>query len=53
MVAGDAKASAVDVRDVAEVAVVALTLAGHEGKIYDLIPISFSDATLRPPQPPL
>lgn len=34
--AGDAKVSAVDVRDVAEVAVAALTEAGHEGKIYDL-----------------
>jgi uncharacterized protein YbjT (DUF2867 family) len=34
--AGDAKVSAVDVRDVAEVAVAALMEAGHEGKIYEL-----------------
>jgi uncharacterized protein YbjT (DUF2867 family) len=34
--AGDAKVSAVDVRDIAEVAVAALTESGHEGKIYDL-----------------
>jgi uncharacterized protein YbjT (DUF2867 family) len=34
--AGDAKVSAVDVRDIAEVAVAALTEAGHEGKIYEL-----------------
>ncbi|MBD2309601.1 SDR family oxidoreductase [Chroococcidiopsis sp. FACHB-1243] len=34
--AGDAKVSAIDVRDVAEVAVAALTETGHEGKIYDL-----------------
>ena len=34
--AGDAKVSAVDVRDIAEVAVAALTETGHEGKIYDL-----------------
>lgn len=33
---GDAKVSAVDVRDIADVAVAALTEAGHEGKIYDL-----------------
>jgi uncharacterized protein YbjT (DUF2867 family) len=33
---GDAKVSVVDVRDIAEVAVVALTETGHEGKIYDL-----------------
>jgi len=32
---GDAKVSAVDVRDIADVAV-ALTKTGHEGKIYDL-----------------
>lgn len=34
--AGDAKVSTVDVRDIAEVAVAALTETGHEGKIYDL-----------------
>src|SRR5215213_9455860 len=34
--AGDAKVSAVDVRDIAEVAVDALTESGHEGKLYDL-----------------
>lgn len=34
--AGDAKVSAVDVRDIAEVAAAALTQTGHEGKIYDL-----------------
>ncbi|PSB06984.1 NAD(P)-dependent oxidoreductase [Pleurocapsa sp. CCALA 161] len=34
--AGDAKVSAVDVRDIAEVAVAALTESGHEGRIYDL-----------------
>lgn len=34
--AGDAKVSAVDVRDIAEVAVAALTESGHEGKIYEL-----------------
>jgi uncharacterized protein YbjT (DUF2867 family) len=34
--AGDAKVSAVDVRDIAEVAVAALTESGHEGKLYDL-----------------
>jgi uncharacterized protein YbjT (DUF2867 family) len=34
--AGEAKVSVVDVRDIAEVAVAALTEAGHEGKIYDL-----------------
>jgi uncharacterized protein YbjT (DUF2867 family) len=34
--AGDAKVSAVDVRDIAEVAVAALTEAGHEGEIYEL-----------------
>jgi len=34
--ADDAKVSVVDVRDIAEVAVAALTEAGHEGKIYDL-----------------
>lgn len=34
--ASDAKVSAVDVRDIAEVAVAALTEAGHEGKIYEL-----------------
>jgi uncharacterized protein YbjT (DUF2867 family) len=33
---GDAKVSAVDVRDIADVAVAALTKTGHEGKIYDL-----------------
>jgi uncharacterized protein YbjT (DUF2867 family) len=33
---GDAKVSVVDVRDIAEVAVVALTETGHEGKIYNL-----------------
>jgi uncharacterized protein YbjT (DUF2867 family) len=34
--AGDAKVSVVDVRDIADVAVAALTESGHEGKIYDL-----------------
>lgn len=34
--ASDAKVSAVDTRDIAEVAVAALTETGHEGKIYDL-----------------
>lgn len=34
--AGDAKVSIVDVRDIAEVAVAALTETGHEGKIYEL-----------------
>jgi uncharacterized protein YbjT (DUF2867 family) len=34
--AGDAKVSAVDVRDIADVAVAALTESGHEGKIYEL-----------------
>jgi uncharacterized protein YbjT (DUF2867 family) len=34
--ANEAKVSAVDVRDIAEVAVATLTDAGHEGKIYDL-----------------
>jgi uncharacterized protein YbjT (DUF2867 family) len=34
--AGEAKVSAVDVRDIADVAVAALTETGHEGKIYDL-----------------
>lgn len=34
--ASDAPVSAVDVRDIAEVAVAALTETGHEGKIYDL-----------------
>lgn len=34
--ASDGKVSAVDVRDIAEVAVAALTAAGHEGKIYEL-----------------
>lgn len=34
--AGDAKVSMVDVRDIAEVAVAALTGPGHEGKTYDL-----------------
>lgn len=33
---GDAKVSTVDVRDIADVAVAALTEAGHEGKIYTL-----------------
>lgn len=33
---GDAKVSIVDVRDIADVAVVALTESGHEGKIYNL-----------------
>jgi uncharacterized protein YbjT (DUF2867 family) len=32
----DAKVSTVDVRDIADVAVAALTETGHEGKIYDL-----------------
>jgi uncharacterized protein YbjT (DUF2867 family) len=34
--AGDAKVSIVDVRDIADVAVAALTESGHEGKTYDL-----------------
>jgi uncharacterized protein YbjT (DUF2867 family) len=34
--AGEAKVSAVDVRDIADVAVAALTEAGHEGKLYEL-----------------
>src|SRR5918999_1373958 len=34
--AGDAKVSIVDVRNIADVAVAALTEPGHEGKIYDL-----------------
>ncbi|GAA6617652.1 SDR family oxidoreductase [Scytonema sp. NUACC26] len=34
--AGEAKVSVVDVRDIADVAVAALTESGHEGKIYDL-----------------
>jgi uncharacterized protein YbjT (DUF2867 family) len=33
---GDATVSAVDVRDIAEVAAAALTEAGHEGATYDL-----------------
>jgi uncharacterized protein YbjT (DUF2867 family) len=34
--AGDARVSVVDVRDVAAVAVAALTRSGHEGKTYDI-----------------
>ena len=34
--ASDARVSVVDVRDVAAVAVAALTRTGHEGKTYDL-----------------
>jgi uncharacterized protein YbjT (DUF2867 family) len=34
--AGDARVSVVDVRDIAGVAVAALTRSGHEGKTYDL-----------------
>jgi uncharacterized protein YbjT (DUF2867 family) len=34
--AGDAKVSAVDVRDIADVTVAALTESGHEGKLYEL-----------------
>lgn len=34
--AGDAPVSFVDTRDVGEVAAVALTSAGHEGRVYDL-----------------
>jgi uncharacterized protein YbjT (DUF2867 family) len=34
--AGDAKVSTVDVRDIAEVAVAALTESGHKGKCYEL-----------------
>jgi uncharacterized protein YbjT (DUF2867 family) len=34
--AGDARVSVVDVRDVAAVAVAALTKSGHEGKTYDI-----------------
>ena len=33
---GDAKVSVVDVRDIATVAVAALTQSGHEGKAYDI-----------------
>ncbi len=33
---GDAKVSMIDVRDIADVAIAALTEPGHEGKIYDL-----------------
>ena len=33
---GDARVSLVDVRDVAAVAVAALTEDGHEGRIYDI-----------------
>jgi uncharacterized protein YbjT (DUF2867 family) len=33
---GDAKASHVDVRDIATIAVAALAQSGHEGKIYDI-----------------
>jgi uncharacterized protein YbjT (DUF2867 family) len=34
--AGDAKVSVIDLRDIAHVAVAALTEAGHEGELYDL-----------------
>jgi uncharacterized protein YbjT (DUF2867 family) len=34
--AGDSRVSIVDVRDIAAIAVVALTEAGHEGKTYDI-----------------
>lgn len=34
--AGDGRVSVVDLRDIAEVAVAALTESGHEGKIYEL-----------------
>jgi uncharacterized protein YbjT (DUF2867 family) len=34
--AGDARVSAVDVRDIAEVAALALTQSGHEGRTYDI-----------------
>jgi uncharacterized protein YbjT (DUF2867 family) len=34
--AGDARVSVIDLRDIADVAVAALTEAGHEGKLYDL-----------------
>ncbi|APW61550.1 SDR family oxidoreductase [Paludisphaera borealis] len=34
--AGDARVSLIDIRDLADVAVAALTASGHEGKIYDL-----------------
>lgn len=33
---GDAKVSLIDVRDIADAAIAALTKTGHEGKIYDL-----------------
>ncbi|MBW4689351.1 MAG: SDR family oxidoreductase [Komarekiella atlantica HA4396-MV6] len=33
---GDAKVSMIDVRDIADAAIAALTEPGHEGKIYDL-----------------
>ncbi|WZO95739.1 SDR family oxidoreductase [Isosphaeraceae bacterium EP7] len=36
MAAGDSRVSMIDVRDVADVAVAALTEAGHEGKTYNL-----------------
>jgi uncharacterized protein YbjT (DUF2867 family) len=34
--AGDAKVSMIDVRDIADAAVSALTAPGHEGQRYDL-----------------
>ncbi len=34
--AGDAKVSVVDVRDIADAAVAALTVPGHEGRTYEL-----------------
>jgi uncharacterized protein YbjT (DUF2867 family) len=34
--AGEAKVSVIDLRDIADVAVAALTEAGHEGKLYEL-----------------
>ena len=45
--AGDAKISLVDVRDIAQAAVAALTQPGHENKIYDLTgPQSLSHADI-------
>lgn len=47
LAAGDAKISIVDVRDIAAVALLALTRPGHEGKIYELTgPESLSHAEM-------
>ncbi len=48
--AGTAKLGWVDVRDIADVAVAALTEAGHEGRIYDLTgpeALSYADVTAK------